>query len=349
MLRCGMARRNHAAMAQHSRRTFIQGSALSLALATPAASALAAVVKPKGFRLGVNLAGAEFAMIGGRWNWPSLDNLNYYLAKGFNVFRVPFKWNRLQTQIMAPLDATALAGLDQIVATATAAGAVVLLDAHDYGRRDKQIIADTDSPVTAAMFADFWGRMAARYRANPLVWYNLMNEPHDQSAQANIAAQNAACAAIRAAGARSKVLFSGTAWTGAHSWMTTANATATLQMVDPLDNFAFDAHQYLDRGYGGGTLNAIPGVGAHILQAITDWGRANRRQVFIGEFASGPTPPSLSELNDLLHFMVSNKDVFIGATYFAGGGTWGNNMGSADPVGGVDKPQTLLLQRYLKY
>jgi endoglucanase len=207
MLRCGMARRNHAAMAQHSRRTFIQGSALSLALATPAASALAAVVKPKGFRLGVNLAGAEFAMIGGRWNWPSLDNLNYYLAKGFNVFRVPFKWNRLQTQIMAPLDATALTGLDQIVATATAAGAVVLLDAHDYGRRDKQIIADTDSPVTAAMFADFWGRMAARYRANPLVWYNLMNEPHDQSAQANIAAQNAACAAIRAAGARSRCCF----------------------------------------------------------------------------------------------------------------------------------------------
>lgn len=349
MLRCGIARSNYAVMVQQTRRTFIQSSALSLALGTPAAAALVAAVPPKGFRLGVNLAGAEFAMIGGRWNWPSLDNLHYYLAKGFNVFRVPFKWNRLQTQVMAPLDSDALSGLDQIVAAATAAKAVVLLDAHDYGRRDQQIIADAGSPVTAAMFADFWGRMAARYRPNPLVWYNLMNEPHDQSAIANIQAQNAACAAIRAAGARSKVLFSGTAWTGAHSWMTTTNATATLEMVDPLNNFAFDAHQYLDRGYGGGTLNAIPGVGAHILQAITNWARANQRQVFIGEFASGPTPPSLKELNDLLHFMVSNKDVFIGGTYFAGGGTWGNNMGSADPVGGVDKPQTLLLQRYLKY
>jgi endoglucanase len=46
--------------------------------------------------------------------------------------------------------------------------------------------------------------------------------------------------------------------------------------------------------------------------------------------------------------MVTHKDVFIGATYFAGGGTWGQRMGSADPVGGVDKPQTLLMQRYLK-
>jgi endoglucanase len=250
-------------MAQPTRRAFIQGSALSLALASGAGSALAAVVQPRGFRLGVNLAGAEFKDIGGRWKWPSLDNLQYYLGKGFNVYRVPFKWRRLQPQYSAPLDEAALAGLDQIVATATAAGAVVLLDAHDYGRRDDQVIGDAGSSVTAEIFADFWGRMAERYKRNPLVWYNLMNEPHDQSADSNIRAQNAACAAIRAAGARSKVLFSGTAWTGAHSWLTTANATATLQMVDPANNYAFDAHQYLDRGFGGGKLEAIPGVGAY--------------------------------------------------------------------------------------
>jgi len=336
-------------MAIQTRRSFIQGSALSLALATPAGSALASVVKPRGFRLGVNLAGAEFKDIGGRWHWPSLDNLGYYLAKDFNVYRVPFKWRRLQPDLQGPLDDAALAGLDQIVSTATAAGAVVLLDAHDYGRRNDQVIGDVGSTVTAEIFADFWGRMATRYKANGLVWYNLMNEPHDQNAESNIRAQNAACAAIRAAGARSKVLFSGTAWTGAHSWLTTANAVATLQMVDPLNNFAFDAHQYLDRGYGGGSLEAIPGIGARVLQAITGWARQNHKQIFIGEFASGLTPPSLKELDDLLNFMVTHKDVFIGATYFAGGGTWGKGMGSADPVDGVDKPQTLLMQRYLKY
>jgi endoglucanase len=130
--------------------------------------------------------------------------------------------------------------------------------------------------------------------------------------------------------------------------MTTANATATLQMVDPLDNFAFDAHQYLDRGYGGGTLNAIPGVGAHILQAITDWGRANRRQVFIGEFASGPTPLAFgTQRSAALHGQ--QQGCLHRRHLFRRRGTWGNNMGSADPVGGVDKPQTLLLQRYLKY
>lgn len=89
-------------MAKHTRRTFIRGSALSLALATPAGSALAAVVQPKGFRLGVNLAGAEFKDIGGRWKWPALDNLAYYLGKGFNVYRVPFKWRRLQPQLSGP-------------------------------------------------------------------------------------------------------------------------------------------------------------------------------------------------------------------------------------------------------
>ncbi|WP_232090274.1 glycoside hydrolase family 5 protein [Sphingomonas sp. HMP9] len=299
------------------------------------------------FRLGVNLAGAEFAMIGGKWHWPLEDNLRYYLGKGFNVFRVPFKWNRLQLAVGGSLEIDAFAGLDALIRTATGAGAVILLDAHDYGRRGDQIIAQTGSSVDAGAFADFWGLMARRYKANGRIWYNLMNEPHDEDPMANLAAQNAACAAIRAAGATSKVLFSGSAWTGAHSWLKTANAKVMLLARDPGNNYAFDAHQYLDKGYGGGTPVAIPGVGARVLNDIYGWARQNGKKIFLGEFGTGPSAASLAELDALLSFMVRHKDVFIGATYFAGGGTWGKSMSSTDPVDGIEKPQTLLLQRYL--
>lgn len=336
-------------MSPISRRTFAKGSALALLSSLAPAPLGARVARPNGFRLGVNLAGAEFKMIGGRWKWPKLDNLDYYLAKGFNVYRVPFKWERLQPELNGELLDGALTGLDEIVRRATSAGAVVLLDAHNYGRRKGQIIAaDPASPITAAAFADFWGRMARRYRSNPLVWYNLMNEPHDQPPESNLAAQNAACAAIRRAGAKSKVLFSGTAWTGAHSWLRTSNATLMLQARDPGDNYAFDAHQYLDKGFGGGDLNAIPGVGARILTGIHKWAKEHNKQIFIGEFGTGPSPASLAELKAMLDYMASDTSIFIGGTYFAGGGTWGKKMGSSDPVDGVEKPQTLLMERYLR-
>lgn len=332
-----------------SRRTFVSGGTVAFLTGLTHTPLSARTFRRNNFRLGVNFAGAEFKKIGGRWKWPKLDNLDYYLGKGFNVYRVPFKWDRLQPELNGELLDDALIGLDEIIRRASAGGAVTLLDAHDYGRRGGQLISGgaASSPTTAA-FADFWGRMARRYRANPLVWYNLMNEPHDQPAVGNVEAQNAACAAIRRSGATAKVLFSGTAWTGAHSWERSGNAAAMLQARDPGGNYAFDAHQYLDKGFGGGNLNAIPGVGARVLTGIHKWADEHRKQVFIGEFGTGPSPASMAELKALLDYMAAHSSVFIGGTYFAGGGAWGKKMGSSDPVDGVEKPQTLLMQHYLR-
>lgn len=305
-------------------------------------------VKGEQFHVGVNLAGAEFEAIGGRWRWPSLTNLAYYLDKGFTVFRIPFRWDRLQPQLRGALPEAALLGLDAMIAAINAKGAIAILDAHDYGRREKNIIGGEGSPVTIADFADFWGRMGQRYRNRPHVWYNLMNEPHDMPAQANLDAQNAACAAIRRAGAKSKVLFSGIAWTGAHSWIKSGNGAVMLGAHDTANNYAFDVHQYLDQGFGGsGSKPVVVGVGSHILDAVTDWAKTHGKKLFLGEFGCGPSKEFLVELNALLAYTVAHQNVFIGATYFAGGGGWGRNGGSSDPIDGVEKPQTLLLEKYL--
>ncbi|WP_162759432.1 glycoside hydrolase family 5 protein [Rhizobium sp. NFR12] len=282
--------------------------------------------------IGVNLAGAEFGMIGGRWKWPHQKNMEYYLSLGVKVFRVPFKWNRLQPDIAKPPEPAALEGLDRIVERATGEGAVVLLDMHDYGRRDKIVIGDGTSAATLESYAAFWGELAQRYGRNSLVWYGLMNEPHDQDPILNLNTQNAACAEIRRRGATGTVLFSGIAWTGAHSWTKTSNGTVMLQAFDPADNYGFDMHQYLDKGFGGSNPIATEGIGKRILKSATDWATQHRKRIFIGEFATGRTEASLRELRDLLDVMMAHPDIFLGATYWAGGGVWGNtNQQTVDP------------------
>lgn len=355
MLHCKVDLRTSAAMTYTSRRHFFHYGAAGVALGLQPftlAAGYGAVSSRKPVRarmpIGVNIAGAEFEAIGGRWRWPSMTNLTYYLDKGFTIFRIPFRWERLQPELRGPLSEGALQGLDALIAAMNARGAIAVLDAHDYGRREKNIIGASGSPVSAADFADFWGRMAERYKARPLVWYNLMNEPHDMPAQVNLGAQNAACQAIRKAGARAKVLFSGNAWTGAHSWMKSGNGEIMLKAYDPANNYAFDVHQYLDPGFGGSGPKPIPGVGTHILDDVTNWARVHGKKLFLGEFGGGPSRAFLTEIDALLAYVAANKDIYIGATYFAGGGGWGRNAGSTDPIDGVEKPQTLLLEKYLE-
>ena len=55
--------------------------------------------------------------------------------------------------------------------------------------------------------------------------------------------------------ARNLILVPGNAWSGGHSWNEnwygTPNAVAMLNVVDPLDNYAYEIHQYLDPSTGG--------------------------------------------------------------------------------------------------
>ena len=74
-----------------------------------------------------------------------------------------------------------------------------------------------------------------------------MNEPHVQSATEWLSSANAGIAAICGAGATQQILVPGSYWDGAWTWTTTDNAAVIGTGVqDPLHNFAFEVHQYLD-------------------------------------------------------------------------------------------------------
>jgi aryl-phospho-beta-D-glucosidase BglC (GH1 family) len=108
---------------------------LSAAIASGAASNLPYT--------GVNLAGAEFGptptpgnlgTYGSQYQYPTNAEVDYYISKGMDTFRLPFRWERLQLTQNGALDPTEFSRLDSFVTYATSKGAYVTLDPHNFAR-----------------------------------------------------------------------------------------------------------------------------------------------------------------------------------------------------------------------
>lgn len=314
---------------------------------------------------GVNLAGAEFGedslpgTIGENYSYPLPEEVDYFLSKGMNIFRLPFRWERLQQSLNADFDVTELGRLDAVVSYATRQGARVVLDPHNYARYHGELIGSKSVPNAA--FADFWSRLASKYKDNDRVIFGLMNEPNTMPSEQWRAAANIAIAAIRNTGANHLILVPGNAWSGAyswnHEWYGTPNSKEMLKIVDPENNFAYDVHQYLDKDSSGTTSDIVDvAIGQQRLVSVTDWLRKHNRQAFLGEFAvanstigSGVGDEAITQM---LSYMQTNDDVWIGWTWWAGGPRWGEyrftlepkNLGEPDES---DRPALAVLEPYL--
>ncbi len=62
-------------------------------------------------KYGVNLAGAEFGegslpgTYGTHYTYPTHAEVDYFAAKGMDIIRLPFRWERVQNTQNGPLDA----------------------------------------------------------------------------------------------------------------------------------------------------------------------------------------------------------------------------------------------------
>src|SRR5215217_4082674 len=101
---------------------------------------------------------------------------------------------------------------------------------------------------------------------------------------------------IRNTGATQKILVSGSYWDGAWNWTKSDNASVMVNTKDPRGNvaFCFDVHQYLDSNYSGTSSSVVPGLGSTVLKDVTDWARANGKQLFLGEFGFASDSASLT-------------------------------------------------------
>jgi endoglucanase len=341
---------------------------------------------------GVNLAGAEFGVSNGNVNlpgtygthytYPTAAEASYFVTKGLNTFRVPFRWERLQRSQFADLHGLddgptgELDRMDTFVNAATALGAYVILEPHNFQRyfpatnnfqSSAQGLVGSAVPDTA--YADFWGKVADHYKNNQRVIFNLMNEPNTMPTSQLVTSHNAAIQAIRDKGAENLILVPGNQWTGAHSWSETyyngPNSVHMLNIVDPIDNFAFDVHQYLDDN-SSGTSDQIgtnqnpnnPNIGVERLTNFTNWLHANDRKGFLGEFAvansrigTGATQIGDEAINNMLNYIQANDDVWLGWAWWAAGPWWGNYMFTLEPTNlgqptQADRPALGVLQPF---
>jgi endoglucanase len=305
---------------------------------------------------GVNLSGAESggctkaAKYGFTYIYPPTSEVDYFMALGMNTFRIPFCWERLQTTALGEFDAAELGRLDQLVRYATAKGAYILLDPHNYGQYWGQSIStDSGSPV----FADFWRRLATQYRDNNHVIFGLMNEPHGVTSEAWLTSTNAAVAAIRQSGAQNLILVPGTAWTGAHSWTKnhygTPNAIAMLKVNDPANNYAYEVHQYFDKDSSGTTAECISAdVGAVRIADLNMWLQTNKKKAFLGEFGGAKSDVCYGATYNLLTAVHNNPDLWIGWTYWSAG-PWLSNYMFALPLQPTSPSQLDVLKKFLSY
>src|ERR1700685_1275378 len=89
---------------------------------------------------GVNLSGAEFGVpnlpgtFGTDYTYPTQPEVDYFMSKGMNIIRLPFRWERLQHTNNITLDATDLGRMNTFVSAATAKGVYVILEPHNFER-----------------------------------------------------------------------------------------------------------------------------------------------------------------------------------------------------------------------
>lgn len=303
---------------------------------------------------GVNLSGAEFGKPGGvpfkDYAWPSEQTVSYFASKGFDTIRLPFMWERLQPELMKPLDKDEVGRLKEAVALIRAHEMRVILDPHNYARYREQVVGS--AAVPAAAFGDFWARLASLYPNEDDVIFGLMNEPYRMPISQWLDAANTAAAAIRnQAGARNLILVPGTAWTGAHSWMTPIdgepNGVAMARFDDPGKNFAFEVHQYLDDDFSGTKANCSRADDAvDALKSFTGWLKEHGFRGFLGEFgAPAGKVRCIDALKSMVDVTEENKDVWTGWTYWVAGDWWpATEELNIQPTKDGDRPQLSALK-----
>lgn len=285
---------------------------------------------------GINIAGAEFnanrknAKHFKDYIWPTNKNLEQMKAFGFNTIRVPFAWERMQPMNFNPLNPKETKELDRIVQKAHILGLYVILDPHSYGQYKGNVLQPNTFDLNT--FSDLWSKLATRYGNYPNVIFGLMNEPNKQNAKEWAIFAQKGVDAIRNSGAEQLILVPGTRWSGMHSWLSggqNSNANALADIQDPINNYAYEMHQYFDLD-SSGTHHGLDYKCISQVQVkasfdrTTNWLKQHRKKAFLGEFGVQESESCIAAMQSALDYMHDNSSNWIGWTYWAAG-DWMSN------------------------
>jgi len=295
---------------------------------------------------GVNVSQAEWgdpwsAAYGAEYSYPSAPTFNYFASRALGYIRLQVQWERLQPTLSGPLDPTNLGYLQQDVAYAKAAGALVSIVPHNQARYapnesfvSNPCIIDNPCPgspanVTSADLADFWVRMSNAFKDEPAVAaYDLMNEPHDMGVASWGQIAQTVVTAIRNNGDNKTIMIPGDGWSNATYWSSYNGAAPFVS--DPTNNYYYEAHEYFDSDYSGSYAETydeelaansdLAIVGVTRLAPFVSWCTANFVPCYLGEY--GVPNNDARWLNVLNNFLQALDDAGMPGTYWAAGELW---------------------------
>ncbi|MEO5706742.1 MAG: glycoside hydrolase family 5 protein [Alteraurantiacibacter sp.] len=272
---------------------------------TPAPS-LASALSQSDARLGacVNMANMLDAPNEGEWGRAiSETDFAEIKAAGFSTVRIPVRWSN-HASYAAPytINPAFMARVEHVVGLARTAGLKVILNVHHYEDAGGNIFADPAGQT--ARLAGLWQQIAARFADQPdnALWFELLNEPHDQLTNANLRATlEPALAQVRATNRTRPVVIGGGSWSGVPSLATLdlpndAYLVVTVHTYDPF-NFTHQGADWLTppmpMGVAFGSTDDLAYLASNVA-AVRDYTTRTGRPVFVGEYGAND-PISLPE------------------------------------------------------
>lgn len=287
--------------------------------------------RPVSYFAGINLSGAEFS--GGSPLLNGNNSIDYYDSKGFGNARFPIRWEYIQTSLMGSLNANATNIVTMVKRWTNTRGKFAMLDLHNYGKYGGVELGFGDGKPQHEAVIDLWVKLIAVCQAQSLdmskIMIDIMNEPGMTPPSWRRAAQ-AIVNGIRARTDFTGMIFvEASGSSGASTWVSDGNAAEMIKIYDPAANYAFSAHQYLDRD-GSGTSATCSFNAYSRLQPFIDWCSANGRLGHIGEFGWGDgtdgTTQCKTEFPQYMQLLYSNRIAaggpIIGWNHWGDGQFW---------------------------
>jgi predicted esterase/aryl-phospho-beta-D-glucosidase BglC (GH1 family) len=292
-------------------------------------------------------------------------SIDYFIAKGVNHLRMMFTWEWLQATLQSPLAESEpylsyWSDLLSAISYSTGHGVAVTIGPYGYSPNFWGPGSGETTPswrgvgagngvsytnriggptVTNTDFADLWTRLATAFLGDPLVSFDLINEPHHLPTLDWFATAQHTIDAIRATGSTASILLPGNGFasydvaatysdtgnprrSNAYGW---ANANGPgLPLTDPLQQLIAECHLYLDDA--GGTTLAINGFrgGSPVdaardrLAVMVDWARPLGLPVHVGEIGwYAGTLGAQATWDTFVAYCDANADVVVGYDWWA--------------------------------
>ncbi len=317
---------------------------------------LSGICQSNKYNIGIVLCGAEFGekQLPGKlytdYIYPNKDEIDYFAAKGFSTFTLPFKWERVQHTIGGELDSTEINRMKQFLIDCDSANIKVILTLQNFAvytsKSDDYLLGSRH--LSFDNYKDFWKKMAIAFTdCHNIYGYDIMNEPRGIFGRHWFKAAQNAIDGIRAADANTNIIIDGENSSFAADWKFDNNKLRKLK--DKSDKIIYDAHCYFDFDHSGRYNNNLEGhissdIGVDRVKPFVKWQKRNKKTGIIGEFG---VPADNRWLEVMDKFLAYTKENGLNVTYWAAGPWWNDYPLSIEPANDIDKPQMKILEKYL--